>query len=138
MMKLMTLTIGFAIVGASALGAQTGTTTTKTTVEIKGGKSVKVTGCVEADPAGGFALTHVADKGGAMHSYVLVTDGDELSKVVGQRVQIEGRIADSEHGKVKIKSETEGGGGKDTQSKLEGRGPYLGVKQLKKIAAACP
>ncbi len=137
MKTLITLTTSLVVVSAMALGAQSSTTATKTKVEVKGGKEVKVTGCIEADSGGGYALTHVADKGGALHSYMLVSDSDDLGKVVGQRVQIEGKIADSDNGKVEVKSKSEAAG-KDTHTTVEGRGPYLGVKHMKKIAASCP
>lgn len=139
MMKLTTFTCVLSVAGAVALGAQSSETTTKTKVEVKDGKNVKVTGCVERDATGGFALTNVADKSGALHRYVLVSDSDDLSKQVGHRVQIEGKVADRDNGKVEIKSETKvDGPGKDTHSKVEGSGPYLGVKNLKMIAASCP
>ena len=100
---------------------------------------MKVTGCVEAGLHGGYVLTHVADKSGALHRYMLVSDSDDFSKVVGHRVQIEGKVADRDHGKVEIKSETKvDGPAKDTHSKAEGSGPYLGVKHMKTIAASCP
>ena len=54
-------------------------------------------------------------------------------------MQIEGKVADRDHGKVEIKSETKvDGPAKDTHSKTEGSGPYLGVKHMKMIAASCP
>jgi len=132
------LTGCFALVGAVTLGAQSSTTKTQTKVEVKEGKDVKVTGCVESDPTGGFLLTHVADKDGALHSYTLVSDSDEFPKLVGKRVQIEGKIADSQNGKVEINSKTEVAGAKDTRAKIEGSGSFLGVKNVKTIAAVCP
>jgi hypothetical protein len=139
MTKLITLTCCFAVAGAVTLGAQSSKTTTKTKIEVKDGKDVKVTGCVESDANGGFVLTHVADKGGALHRYMLVSDSDDFSKVIGHRVQIEGKVADRDNGKVEIKSETKvDGAGKDTSSRSEGSGPYLGVKHMNSIAASCP
>lgn len=138
MKKLTTLTCLFAFAGAVTLAAQSSESTTKTKVEVKDGKDMKVTGCVASDGAG-YMLTNVADKDGALHSYMLVSDNEDFSKLVGQRVQIEGTIADSRHGKVQIKTDTKvEGPGKDTHAKVEGKGPYLGVKNLKKIAASCP
>ena len=128
------------------LGAQSSTTTTttnvetttKTKVEIKNGKDVKVTGCVEARPDGGYILTNVADKSGALHRYILVSDKENFSKVVHDRVEIDGRAGDIDHGTVKVTSETKVDGVKDTPSKIEGSAPYLGVKHMKMIAASCP
>ena len=138
MMKLTSLTCMFALAGVVSVGAQSSESTTKTKVDVKDGKDMKVTGCVASDGAG-YVLTNVADKDGSLHSYMLVSDGEDFSKLVGQRVQIEGTVADSHHGKVEIKTETKvEGPGKDTHSKVEGKGPYLGVKHLKKIAASCP
>jgi hypothetical protein len=138
MMKLTTLTCCLAVAGAVTLGAQSSKTTTKTKIEVKDGKEVKVTGCVEADSNGGYVLTHVVDKSGALHRYMLVSDSDDFSKVIGHRVQIEGKVADRANGKVAITSETKvDGPGKDTSSKAEGPGPYLGVKHMNTIAASC-
>jgi len=141
MVKLTTLTCCLAVAGAVTLVAQSSTTTTKTKIEVKDGKDMKVTGCVVADPSGGgrYVLTHVTDKGGALHRYNLVSDTEDFSMVIGHRVQIEGKVADREHGKVEIKSETKiDGPGKDTSSEAEGSGPFLGVKHMKTIAASCP
>ena len=141
MVKLTTLTCCLAVAGAVTLVAQSSTTTTKTKIEVKDGQDMKVTGCVVADPSGGgrYVLTHVTDKGGALHRYNLVSDTEDFSMVIGHRVQIEGKVADREHGKVEIKSETKiDGPGKDTSSEAEGSGPFLGVKHLKTIAASCP
>jgi hypothetical protein len=100
---------------------------------------VKATGCVESDSNGSYVLTHVADKSGALHRYMLVSDNDDFSKLIGHRVQIEGKVADRDNGKVEIKSETKvEGPGKDTSSKAEGSGPYLGVKHMNSIANSCP
>jgi hypothetical protein len=145
MMKLTTLTCCLAVAGAVTLGAQSSETTTKTKIQVKDGKDVTVTGCVEARSGGGYVLTHVADKSGAQHRYTLVSDDDDFSKHVGHRVQIEGKAADRDHGKMKIKSETKMDGvDKDTHSKITASGddlsfmPYLGVKHMKMIAASCP
>ena len=139
MMKITTLTCLLAVAGAVSVGAQSSETKTTTKVEVKNGKDVKVTGCVEAGAGSGYVLTNVADKSGALHRYMLVSDSDDFSKSLGHRVQIEGTVADREHGKVEIKTETKvDGPAKDTHSKVEGSGPYLGVKHLKMIAASCP
>lgn len=144
MMKLTTLTCCLAVAGAVTLGAQSSETTTKTKIEVKNGKDVKVTGCVEPGFGGGYVLTNVADKGGALHRYILVSNDDDFAKHVGHRVQIEGKVADSEHGKVEIKRETKMEGvDKDSRSTIEATGDpaaklYLGVKHMTMIAASCP
>jgi RecJ-like exonuclease len=135
-----------AVLAVSAIGAaaQTSQTETKTTVEVKSGESVNVTGCVQPMAGGhGFLLTHVADKKGAMHNYILVSDEGDLAKHVGHRVQIDGKVTDGKDGKVKVETETktkvEGGDDHETKRKAEVEGaPYLGVRSIKMIAAACP
>ncbi len=140
MMKMTTLTACLALASAVSLGAQSSETTTKTKIDVKDGKDVKVTGCVEANPdGGGYVLTNVSDKTGERHYYMLVSDSENFSKVVNDRVEIEGKIADSRSGKVEIKTETKvDGPAKDTHSKLEGRAAYLGVSHMKMIATVCP
>ena len=134
----MTLTCCLAVAGAVALGAQSSETTTKTKIEVENGREMKVTGCVEAGSRGGYVLTQVANKGHAMHRYTLVSDNDDFSKVVGRRVQIDGKVGDRGDGKVEIKTETKvDGPAKDTHTKTEGSGAYLGVKHMKMIAGSC-
>jgi hypothetical protein len=134
------------VVSVVGLGAQTSQTDTKSTVTVKDGKSVTVTGCIAPMNRGtGFMLTNVADKSGALHDYMLVSEDDDLAKHVGHRVRIEGKVTDRGDGKVKIETKTktkvEDGDDKETKSKseIEGTGPsYLGVRSLKMIAAVCP
>ena len=120
-----------------------------TAFKVKDGKEVNVTGCVASATSGsgnGYMLTNVADKKGALHNYVLVSD-DELSKHVGHRVQISGRAADRGDGKVEIDTKTKTkvahGDDKETHSTstMKGEMPgmaFLSVKSLKMIAAVCP
>jgi hypothetical protein len=133
---------------AAALGAQTAETQTKSKIAVKDGKDVQVTGCIEPTTGGtGFMLTNVADKTGALHSYMLTSDEIDLSKHVSQRVQINGKAADQGDAKIKTETKTktkvESGDDKETRSKSEVRGdlsgmPFLGVKSVKMIAASCP
>lgn len=133
-----TLTCCFAVAGAVALGAQSSETKTTTKIEIENGKDMKVTGCVEAGAGGGYVLTEVASKGHPLHRYTLVSDNDDFSKVVGHRVQINGKVGDRGQGKVEIKTETKvDGPAKDTHSTTEGRGAYLGVEHMKMIPGSC-
>lgn len=142
MMKLTTLTCCLAIAGAATLEAQSSETTTKTKIDVKDGKDMKVTGCVEAGADGGFVLTNVADKSGALHRYMLVSDSDDFSKHLGHRVQIDGKAADRGHGKTEITTETKTEGADKATSKIEASGdmalPYLGVKHMKMLASSCP
>ena len=142
MMKPTLLTGAFAIVCAATLYAQSNETTTTTTIDVKQGKDVTVTGCVEAGEEGGYVLTHVSDKSDVMHSYVLVSSKDDFAKAIGHIVEIEGRAADREHGKVEVESRTKVEGvGKDSHAKAEVSGnlsmPYLGVKHMKTTGASC-
>ena len=147
-MKLM-MTLCLTAFCAAGLSAQTRETEIRSKVTVKDGKSVEVTGCVApAVVGGGFVLTNVADKTGALHDYVLVSDDDgELKKHVGHRVQLSGKVTDRGDAKVKIESKSktkvEHGDDKETKSESEIQGdvkgaPYLGVKSVKMIAATCP
>ena len=142
------IAIGLAVVSAGALNAQTQETktTTKTQVEMKGGKNVTVTGCLERRENGDYMLTSIRDVRGMDPSqYALVTD-DDLAKHVGERVRIEGKTVSAGHGKVTVKSETktevEDGKDVETKSRTEGTTgaldvPFLGVKSLKTVSSSC-
>jgi hypothetical protein len=124
----------------------------KTKITVEDGKEVTVTGCVARQGEDGFVLTQVTSKDGALGSYTLVADDDdddefeELEDHVGHRVEIKGKAADKGSGKVKIesKSEVEAGGDsrkRESTTRVEGdlQGfPFLGVKELRMIAAVCP
>ena len=139
MMKMTTLTACLALASAvSVLAAQSSETVTKTKIDVKDGKDVKVTGCIEAGTDGGYLLTNVADKTGERHSYVLV-GSENFSKVLHNRVEIDGKIADSRDGKVEIKTETKvDGPAKDTHAKVEMKAAFLGVQKMRSIASVCP
>ena len=131
-----------------AIAAQTTDTESKSKVVVKDGKEVKVTGCVARGAGGsGYILTNVADKSGDLHSYTLVSAEDQLSKHVGHRVQLEGKVADRGDAKVTIETRTKTKvEGNETQrstvkSNFEGDATglaYLGVKSVKMIASVCP
>jgi uncharacterized protein (AIM24 family) len=132
-------------VSAVSLAAQTSQVERKSTVKVKDGESVKVTGCIAPVAGGqGFLLTNVADKTGALNDYILVSDEVDLSKHIGHRVQIEGKATDNKDGKVEMETKTrtkvEGGDDRETKrkSEVQGESRYLGVHSLKMIAAACP
>jgi len=139
MMNMTAISTAIVLASAVSLGAQSSETTTKTTIDVKDGRKVNVTGCIEAGLEGGYILTNVADKTGERHEYTLVSDNEDFSKVIHDRVEIEGTIADSQDGKVEIKTETKvDGPARDTHSKVEGRAAFLGVKHMKMIATSCP
>ena len=147
-MKLIGMTICAAAICLASLGADAGQTEMKSKITVKDGKDVDVTGCVAPAASGtGFMLTNVADKKGAVHSYMLVSEDADLSKHVGHRVQLTGKVTDRGDAKIKVETKTktkvEHGDDQETHSKSTMAGDmagvaYLGVKSLKMIAAACP
>ena len=140
--------LGLAVMCTSTLAAQTQEThtTTKTKIEIEGGKDVKVVGCLERRTNGDYVLTEVRDKGHLdLSRYALVTSED-LSKHVGERVEIKGKTVTNGDGKVtiesKIKTEVENGHDLETKSKTEGTSgafvlPFLGVRSMKTLSKSC-
>jgi hypothetical protein len=133
----------------ASYGVAAGQSEIKSKVKVKDGKDVTVTGCVASTASGdghGYTLTNVADKKGVVHDYILASD-DDLSKHLGHRVQINGRVADRGDGKVEIdtktKTKVEHGDDKETHSTTTAAGDmpgmaFLSVKSLKMIAAVCP
>jgi hypothetical protein len=147
-MKLIGATFVVAAACAVGLGAQTSERTTKEKITIKDGKDVTVVGCVAPTASGtGYMLTDAADKNGRVHSYMLVSEDVDLAKHVGHRVEIKGKAADRGDGKIETESKTTtkgtSGEEKETHGKSEIKGdlsglPFLGVKSVKMVAAACP
>jgi hypothetical protein len=138
----------FAVVAACSLvQAQEVEKKTQSKVSVEDGRSIKVTGCVQRNPDGGFMLTNAANKEGALGSYLLASDDDDLKDHIGHRVEITGKAADQGKGKIKVetKNERQHGDGdtSKTTSTAEVKGdlkglPYLGVKSVKMIASVCP
>ena len=92
---------------ATGLAAQTqeSQTTTKTKTEIKGGKNVTAIGCLERGPDGAYLLHQVRhDNRGEYLRDALVTSQD-LSKHVGERVEIKGKSVKDGDGKVTVELE---------------------------------
>ena len=138
-MKIISTAFCLAAICAVGLGAQSGTTETKTKtkIDVKDGKDVTISGCLAANPGGGYMLTTTT---GAM-KYALVTD-DDLSKHVGHRMEIKGKAADRGDGKVKVESTTGTSGGEKEKSTAEMKGDmpgmhYLGVKSVKMLSTSC-
>ena len=142
------LAIGLAAMCAAGLTAQTQQTktTTDTKTEIKGGKDITVIGCLERRPNGDYMLTGVReDRRMDPSRYALITSED-LSKHVGERVEIQGKAVVNGDGKVSIESKTktevENGQDQETKTKTEGTSgaidmPLLGVKSMKTISSFC-
>jgi len=125
---------------AVAVTAQTGTSERKekTKIEIKDGRDVTLTGCLER--SSGMTNYVLTDEVGDLR-YAVVTD-DDLGRYVNRRVEIKGRAADRGDGKVKIERRTEGTSGRETESKVEAKGdttvlPYLGLKSIKDVGRSC-
>ena len=143
-MKLISAAFAIAALGAVGVGAQTQTTHTETkrTIEVKDGKKITITGCLERNASGGFMLRST-EYGG--REYALVTD-KKLDDHVGHRVVVRGKASDMGDGKVKIETEV-GTTGSDSdkekteKSKVELKKKtgvhYLGVDSVKMIAKSC-
>jgi hypothetical protein len=130
-------------------GAQSTKVKSETKIEIKDGKDVTLTGCVQSHPdsTGGarYQLTDVADKDGRLGAYLLVGEDEDVSRHVGQLVEIKGKAADQDEGKVKVKTKTkidrDDADDTKTESTSEVKGdlnlPLLGVKDVKMIRPTC-
>lgn len=129
--RITNIAIGLALASASMVSAhiQETKTTTRTHVQMKGGKSVTVTGCLERRDTGDYLLTSIRDVRGTDPSrYALITDAD-LSSHVGERVRIQGKTVSAGDGTVSVKSET--------KTDVENGLPFLGVKSLKMLSSSC-
>jgi len=136
-MKLIGAAFAIAAMCAAGAAAQTQTTHEEDTkkIEIKDGKKVTVTGCLETNPAGGYMLL---DETGDM-KYALVTDRD-LSKHVGERVAVRGKATDRGDARVKMESKVgTTGSTRDSKAELEGDLDLrlLGVDSVKRLAKSC-
>ena len=128
-----------AAIASVGIAAQSGTieTKTKTKIDVKDGKDVTVTGCLAANPGGGYMLTSASGD----LKYALVTD-DDLAKHVGHRMEIKGKAADRGDGKVKIESSVGTNAGDKAKTTTELKGDmadmrYLGVKSVKMLSKSC-
>ena len=134
------------LLGASIAASQDVDRRSQTKVEVKDGRPVTVTGCLERSLEGGYVLTNVAGKDGALGTYLLATEDDDLGKHVGHRMEVTGKAADQGNGKIEVQTKNETRTGDDktkTQSKAEVKGdlrglPYLGVKSMRMLATVCP
>jgi hypothetical protein len=142
-MKLITAGLAVAFLCAIGTPSQSQTTKTKETtkVDIKGGKEITVSGCLDETSSGSYMLRNRS--GG--REYSLVTD-DNLKKYVGHRVEIKGKASDLGEAKVKVESKTktdvENGPDSESRSTTEMKGdlkgtPMLGVKSIKSLAESC-
>jgi hypothetical protein len=127
-----------ALAGSTAAQSVTAEQREKTKIEVKNGRPVEVTGCLQRMADGpGYILT---DREGGL-KYALVTN-DDLSKYLDRRVQVKGNASDSGDAKVKIEHKVKGTSGDTRDTKVETRGdkadlPFLGLKSIKKTADSC-
>ena len=142
------MTFGLAVVCAAGLAAQTQETktTTNTKIEVKGGKDVTVIGCLERRPSGNYILTDIREKRPVDPSRYALLTSEDLSKHVGERVEIRGKAVVNGDGKISVesKTKTEVDNGKDQEikSKTEGTSgvldmPLLGMTSMKTLSSTC-
>jgi len=95
--------LGLAAMCAVGLGAQSGTTETKTKtkIDVKDGKNITISGCLAANPGGGYMLTTRRGE----QKYALVTD-DDMAKYLDHRVQVTGKATNQGNGEVKLQTTT--------------------------------
>jgi hypothetical protein len=146
--RLTAVAICLAALSAAGLTAQTQETqtTTKTKIEIKGGKNVTMIGCLERQANGDYVLAEVRDNRRLEYTrYALVTSQD-LSRHVGERVEIKGKAVTNGDGKVsvesKTKTEVENAPDQESKTKSEGTSgafnlPVLGVRSMKTLSSSC-
>ena len=142
------LAIGFAAICSAGLTAQTQETktTTKTKTEIKGGKDVTVIGCLDRRPDGHYILTEARENRRREPSQYALVTSEDLSRHVGERVEIRGKAVAHGDGTVSIESKTttevEHGKDQETKTKTEGTSgaldmPFLGVRSLVTLSSSC-
>jgi hypothetical protein len=138
--------IGLAAICAAGLAAQTQETTkaTNSKVTIKGGKDVTVIGCLERRENGDYILTQVREIRPLDPSQYALITSDDLSKHVGERVEIRGKVLANRKGSVVSKTGAEGDRGNDLETKSTAVGtsgpldmPFLGVKSMKTLPSFC-
>jgi hypothetical protein len=141
--------VSIAILTTGASAAQDRETKSQTRIIVEDGEEMTVTGCLRANNEGGFSLTHVAGKDGAIGSYLLAVsdeeDDDDLKDHLGHRLEITGRAADRGDGRLRVepRNEMRKANGAKARSGSEVKGdlaglPYLGVRSFRMIATACP
>lgn len=145
-MKLIGATFAIATCCAVAAAAQEIKKTTQemSRIEVKSGKQVAVTGCLNRATEGHYVLMN--DSGDL--KYVLVTD-DNLSPFMKHLVEVKGLATDQGDAKMTIKK-TVGTTGEVAGRKLDGpkrttktevagniEMPYLGVKSIRQLADSC-
>ena len=146
-MKRTLLGAALALTCSAGLAAQSSTIKTESKVDVKDGKDVVVTGCLDRASTGtGFMLTGVEGSDVDTRGFLLVGKDGDLDDHVGQLVEIHGKASAGKDAKIQVKTKTkverEDADDKETESKTEIKGdllnvPYLGVKSVKMIRSSC-
>jgi hypothetical protein len=145
-MRSRLLGCALAIAALSAIAADAQTELKRTTrVEVKGGKEITTTGCVERMSDGRYSLTSV----GGEVQYILVGH-ENVAKRLGHRVQVNGKATDLGDAQVKTETKTstkvDVEDGPDQHSEhtttTEQKGDiagvrYLNVDSMKTLADSC-
>ena len=144
---MIVLAFGFVAIAATVTTAQSQQTktTTETKTEIKGGKDLTVTGCVER-VGNDYVLSGVKQDGGKGPTrYALVTKQD-LSNNIGHRVEVKGKAVTDGNGTVSVESKTKTEVGdapdKKTTTKTAGTNgvldmPFLSVTTIESRSSSC-
>lgn len=137
---------GMIVLCATSLSAQriSTTVTEMTKFEVKDGRPLKVSGCVQPFHDAGYMLAN--EKGDL--KYVLVSNVD-LRKFVGRRVEIQGIGANTDEGTIMVEKVV-GTSGQFGVEKLEGEEkkqskeiagdvgfPYVSVESVRKLSNRC-
>jgi hypothetical protein len=140
--------IGLAAMCAAGLTAQTQETktTTNTKIELKGGKDVTLIGCLDRNSNGDYLLTRVPTNRRKEASHYTLITSEDLSKHVGERIEIRGKVVVNGNGTVSVesttKTEVDNGTDRETKAKTEGAigaldMPFLGVTSTKTLGSFC-
>jgi hypothetical protein len=140
--------IGLTVLSVTGPTAQTKETkaTTDTRVEVKHGKDVIVTGCVQRLVSGDYALTGIRENGRDAATEFVLVGHDDLFKHVGQRVEIRGQVVTSGEGIGSTESQENSPTDSDTalQTRTTGEGTtgavdraVLGVSAIKSRSSTC-
>ena len=121
-MKRFMLGSALALACSVGLAAQTATVKSETKVDVKNGKEVTVTGCVEASETGaGYVLTRVEPRvGDPLAIYTLIGQDSSVGRHLGHLVEIKGKATNiGDDGKVEVttKTKVERENGDDTVTK---------------------
>src|SRR5713101_7509729 len=106
--RMSVIAIGISAMCAVAVTAQEQKTEskTKTKIEVKDGKDITVSGCLERLPNGDYMLTKVTDGRHPTHRTYALVASEDLAKHVGERVEVKGEAVADGKGKVVVESKT--------------------------------